>query len=73
MRGVRVDAGVATTVADVWARAASVEVEKGGLNPAARDRTRDRSDALRDADHWASAPFVLDPRRAGFWVRSGRF
>ena len=31
LRGVLVDAGVATTVADEWARAASVEVEKVGI------------------------------------------
>ena len=47
LRGVRVDAGVASTVADVWARAASVEGEKGGLNPAARDRTRDALARIR--------------------------
>ena len=53
LRGVRVDAGVATTVADVWARAASVSGKKRGLIPSRGIEPATCRARARAADQWA--------------------
>ena len=61
----RVDAGVASTVADVWARAASVSGKKGDLIPSRGIKPATCRARARAADQWASELLVLETQRGG--------
>ena len=68
----RVCAGVASTVTDLWGPRGDVEIKRKGavrprgIEPAPRRR------AAEVADHWASARFCLDLGSLAFWGGSGR-